>query len=168
MVGIIPAWVHQPVKSVLPPPVGNQQHHKGSDRQAEHQKQESDRKFSHGSLHLLFDKDRANPLPEKTELLTLGSRCSIPAFWNTNTTFYRICGRWIGPGFSIFRLRSRNTPGPTPNRMKIAPAASKPHKKRPGLPRECMKISSPTASEPHKASRPPRNRMKPPDRLGTT
>lgn len=119
MVGIIPAWVHQPVKSVLPPPVGNQQHHEGSDRKAEHQKQESDRKFTHGSLHLQFDKDRANPLPEKTEPLTLAPRCSFQAFWNTNTTFCRICGEQFGLEFSMFRPQSRGSPRPHWNRRKL-------------------------------------------------
>lgn len=147
MVGIIPAWVHQPVKSVLSPPVGNQQHHDGSDRKAEHQKQESDRKFTHGHCILQYNKDRANPLPEKTKPLTLGLWCNFQAFWNTNTTFYRICGRQFGPGEFRSPVPGAGTlrdslgtaqkppraasglhedpfPGPPPNRTKNAPAAS--------------------------------------------
>lgn len=135
MVGIIPAWVHQPVKSVLSPPVGNQQHHDGSDRKAEHQKQESDRKFTHGHCILQYNKDRANPLPEKTKPLALGLWCSFQAFWNTNTTFYRICGGQFGPGefrspvpgagTRRNRLRTaQKSPRSPRDRMEIVPAAS--------------------------------------------
>ena len=122
MVGIIPAWVHQPVKPALPPHVGNQQHHEGSDRKAEHQKQESDRKFTHGSLHLQFDKDKANLLPEKKQ---------NPQPWAFSATF-RPFGTQIQrfTGFAAGRSNREYSEVPLPE-SEHSTAALEPQEDRP-------------------------------------
>lgn len=120
MVGIIPAWVHQPVKPALPPHIGNQQHHEGSDRKAEHQKQESDRKFTHGSLHLQFDKDKANLLPEKNRPPNLGPLVQLSGLLGHKYNVLQDLRQAVQTGsIQKSRSRSRNTPRPPWNRRKI-------------------------------------------------